>query len=426
MLTPALEQALLQAVQACLPSPPGRCWVAVSGGLDSMVLMHLAARVAVGVRVLHVNHQLSPHAQQWQQQVEASAKGLQLPFFGHVVKVETQGRGLEDAARQARYNAFSQCLVAGDSLLLAHHQDDQAETLLLRLMRGTGLAGMGAMAAQRPLGLGQLLRPLLGFSRRQLTAYAKAHAVPWVDDESNQNTHFDRNFLRVQVMPLLQHRWPAAAQQMRLASQRAQQDYALLQGFLQQQLPSLSPRRHRLGHSIDMAPLMALPPQHQQALLRTWLQQLGVTPPSDAQAQQLQALLHAKADATPLVAFGGMELRRFNNRLYALPPLPAIPKDWQAPWSQNTPVALPLGSFLPATPQALGLAAGSYWVRFRQGGERCQPQGRAHSQSLKKLLQAAQIAPWLRARVPLVYSGQQMVAVGDLWLNEGAPLAEQG
>ena len=192
-------------LHAFLPAETGTAtwWVALSGGLDSTVLLQslCALQLPVVIKAVHVNHQLSPFANDWQAQCAALCTRLAVAFEAHSVTVINSGKGIEDAAREARYAVFLRCLGAGDLLLTGHHADDQSETLLLRLMRGTGPRGLAAMAQMRALGEASLWRPLLHFSRAQLETYAKAEQLSWVEDESNTSEVYDRNFLRSQVMP---------------------------------------------------------------------------------------------------------------------------------------------------------------------------------------------------------------------------------
>ncbi len=208
--TKSTDTGVSAALAAC---PAGSGWLlAYSGGLDSSVLLHAASVVAhqrgIGLRALHINHQLSEHAQRWQMHCEQQCAQLGVECLSVVVDVVNVGEGLEAAARAARYAVFSEQLRDQEQLLLAHHLDDQAETLLLRLMRGAGPAGLGAMQATRALAAGTLNRPLLALARASLETYAAQHTLSWVEDESNASLNFDRNFLRHQIMPQLQQRWP--------------------------------------------------------------------------------------------------------------------------------------------------------------------------------------------------------------------------
>jgi len=206
----AFSSERLRTYLPAVSSPSAIWWVGFSGGLDSTVLLHALAQLhlPVPVRALHINHQISPNADAWQIQCAEFCAQYSIPFHAEKVRVENTGKGIEDAARAVRYSVFEKNLAPNDFLLTAHHANDQAETLLLRLMRGTGPRGLAAMAAVRALGAGSLVRPLLHFTRAELEAYARLHQLSWVDDESNLDNDYDRNFLRNQVIPLLHNRWP--------------------------------------------------------------------------------------------------------------------------------------------------------------------------------------------------------------------------
>ncbi len=398
-----------------------RLWVALSGGLDSTVLIQLIARIvpSVPVQVLHINHQLSPHASQWQAHCAELAESCGFPFICETVAVSRDGGGLEKAARDARYAAFERHLQPGDMLLMAHHQDDQAETLLLRLLRGAGVRGLGAMAEVRALGQGRLGRPLLGHSREELQEYAVEQHLRWVDDESNQSTSFDRNFLRHEILPLLKKRWPQLSGRWARTAELLQENQALLDEYAGEDLSVAHRRSERLGESIDLNACFAISKSRRNALLRYWVRSLGYSAPQQVHLDQVVQFFEAEEGATPLLAWGDCELRRFGGRLYLLPRL-SPPGGTSQLWNSAQPLVMADGSRLSATSAGSGLRANcSYHLGYRQGGERCQPHNRQHSQTLKKLLQEYRLEPWLRDRVPLIYAGDELAAVGDLWVCRG-------
>jgi len=410
------------------------CWVALSGGLDSVVLLHSLNRVKTeadtpwSIKALHINHQLSPNADTWQAFCEDLCQSLSIELHCTKVNVQTGGRGLEDAAREARYRVFEQALQAGDTLLTAHHQDDQAETLLLRLMRGAGPRGLGAMAAERPLGQGRLLRPLLAFSRAGLESYAREQGLAWMTDESNADIGFDRNYLRHEIMPLLQQRWPGFARRWQQSAALCRESDELLQALAAEDLQTLGERPERLGFSLDLVGLRRLSEPRRAQLLRYWLMQRAGTTPEIIHRQEIESqLINPRPDSEALVSFAGVQLRFFQQRLYLLPSMPKLKVD-ERQWALDRPLVLPGGGLLQAETVQVDrskprLKANVYreqplTVRWRKGGERCKPVGRNHSQTLKKLLQEYALEPWLRPRVPLLYHGDKLVAVGDLWVCE--------
>ncbi|WP_346839387.1 tRNA lysidine(34) synthetase TilS [Microbulbifer sp. SAOS-129_SWC] len=398
-------------------------WVGYSGGLDSTVLLHLLTRMGLPVRALHIHHGLSAHADHWQRHCEGMAALLGVPIKVRRVQVETAAGGLEQGARRARYRAFAEQLTDGDQILLAQHGDDQVETFLLRLLRGAGALGLGAMAESRPLplageGRATLLRPLLGAGRAQLEDYAHACGLDWIEDESNRDTAIERNYLRARVLPALAERWPVRARVARAAG-NLREAAELLGDLGAVDLAACQRRRERWGESVDLGALGRLPERRQKNLLRSWLASCGAEMPAAQQLDEVLAQVRdAAADSVPAVAVGGLVARRFRERLYLTPRLPAVTAsaDWR--WRGDTILALPGGGAL--SPGA-DWPVGDYVVRFRRGGERAHPLGRGHSQTLKKLLQEHGLEPWLRDRVPLVYRAattETPIAVGDLFRCE--------
>ncbi len=432
-------QRALSAVAAALAavaSPAaGRLWIGCSGGLDSMVLLDAAARQwpAEQLWVLHINHQLSPHADHWQASVAARAAALGCRFEAVTVACQPSGEGLEAAARAARYAVFEQRLAAGESLLLGHHADDQLETLLYRLLRGAGLRGLAAMADQRPLAAGQLLRPLLGLPRQQLEHYAAARELSWVEDESNASSAFDRNFLRHAVVAPLRQRWPSWHRRLARTTDYLREGDQLLSDLAELDLASCEPRSEVAGQSLALARWQALPARRQANLLRYWPLLAAAGEPLDGgELAELQgSVVGARADAQPLLVGRGRHWRRFAGRLYLLAgaPPPALP-DYTLTWSLAelpAELALPDGSRLIAERATAGAAelallksgVAALTVRPRRGGERSRPAGRDRSAPLKKICQQQAVAPWLRGRLPLLWSGDELAAVADCWVESG-------
>jgi tRNA(Ile)-lysidine synthase len=411
------QQSLIAAftankLRAYLPSEfieGATWWIGFSGGLDSTVLLHALAQLNLPVQLhaLHINHQISPNAEQWQEQCATFCAQLSIPFHAEKVTVENTGKGIEDAARAARYAVFENHIGAQDCLLTAHHANDQTETLLLRLMRGTGPRGLAAMAEQRTLGCGIVVRPLLHFARADLEGYARAHELTWVDDESNVDDHYDRNFLRNQVLPLLQQRWPEFQTKWQQTADLCAQQELLLEEFAQEDLQRANPVAARVGQSIDLGVLMSLSPARQQNVLRYWLRSLNYSTPEQTHWQQInQQIFNFRADAQVRVSWGTVALQVYRQRLYALPVI--LPKLELVFGGSETYSVARLKKNLP-----------DLQINYRNGGERCKPAGRNHSQTLKKLLQEYHLEPWLRDQVPLVYCKEELVAVGDLWVCEG-------
>ena len=433
LISSDLHEALRMTFSiARLPShlpqaPRGVWWVALSGGLDSCVLLHslAALNLQVTLQALHINHQISPNANAWQAHCSDICAQLNIAFTAVKVDVKSSGRGIEDAAREARYAVFEQHIKSGDYLLTAHHADDQAETLLLRLMRGSGPRGLAAMAQQRPLGQGTLYRPLLSFSRIELEEYARTQELSWVNDESNADDHYDRNYLRNHVMPLLRDRWPAFASKWQQTAELCAANESLIEELAAQDLALADFKPTLVGTSISLVYAESLSVARRHNLVRTWLRGQGLSTPEQHHLQQIeQQIIGGRQDAETQVTWGDVSLRVYRQRIYALP-LVDLPRVPDSPLLFAPTIALPAGfqfsfDYLESSDKPLlNPHLPNVHLRFRQGGERCRPAGRAHSQTLKRLLQDYSVEPWLRESLPLVYSGDDLVAVADLWVCEG-------
>ena len=408
--------------------PAPRYWIAYSGGLDSRVLLHLCAhlqmqRPAPQFAAVHVHHGLQIAAGDWAEQCRITCGETGIPF--HLLHVDARpkpGQSPEEAARTQRYRALRDIVGPGETLLTAQHRDDQAETLLLQLLRGAGLAGLAAMPERAEFGGGFLLRPLLGFSRRELRDYADIHALAWVEDPSNRDVSYDRNFLRHQILPLLEQRWPAACETLSRAAGHCAEAQATLSSLARDLLvPALVPARNSLRGDR----LLELPAADRRLVLREWLKAGGFRmPPTRILERVLNEVLTARPDRNPVVTWSEGEIRRYRGELYLLPRLPPFDGNRVLAWDGQTPLDLPDGNgMLRAGPVFGGGIAAEHWqggnltVRYRRGGESVP--GRAGSRDLKNLFQAAGIPPWVRERVPLVYIGEELVAVGGKWI--GAP-----
>lgn len=407
--------------------PAETYWIAYSGGLDSHVLLHLCAELLrqypqLNFHAVHVHHGLQTQADAWSVHCADTCRALAIPYLALKVDARAQpGESQEEAARHARYAAIRQPLQPGDIVLTAQHRDDQAETLLLQLLRGAGLAGLAAMPELAPLPPGRLLRPLLGFAREDLRQYALAHSLRWIDDPSNASDAYDRNFLRNTIIPQLEQRWPGLKKALARSAghcAEAQQQLSDLAADLCQTALNAD------GISLSVAALRDFKPADQRLVLREWLRQRGLRMPSQVVIERiLQEVLTARQDKTPLVAWREGEVRRYRDALHALPPLPALDAAADLAWDGLATLTLPNGNGeLSATPTAQAGIAAEHWragnirVGYRQGGEHCRLPGRAGNHELKKLFQAAGIAPWLRARVPLVFINGELAAVGGWWV----------
>jgi len=406
--------------------------IALSGGLDSMVLLHSMKQLPISQSIiaLHINHRLSPNADEWQQHCQQTCDALHIPFFTREVKVKMNGTGLEDAARNARYDEFAEFLEAGDCLLSAHHQNDQAETFLLRLIRGSGTRGLAGMPSSRQVGEGHIFRPLLAFSREALEAYARENQLQWIEDESNQNQNFDRNFVRKEILSPLKKRWPAVLENITRSATLAREAEELSRELAAIDLFACYPRDDRWGYSIALPYLRGCSRVRQKNAVRFWIEQKELPSPGQARLEEIiDAVIHADKDSNPLVAWNNIECRRYADRLYLINPPITFDDQQQLELIIGDYITIPgLGEVSLASDMGVGLRLGrddKLSVRFRQGGERCKPQGRQHSQTLKKLLQEYEVPPWVRDRTPLIYVNDQFAAVGDFWINEGFAVTEE-
>lgn len=439
--------ALLAGIQAGLDNQAAdllageglpRLCIAYSGGLDSTVLLHAAARLYADhpdrLRAVHVDHQLQADSARWRAHCEAIAARLEVAFQGLAVKVPRQPQqGLEAAARAARYGALEGVLASGELLLTAHHADDQLETVLLALMRGAGLRGLSAMAPGQRFAGGWLVRPLLGFTRAALEAWARQERLAWLVDPSNAESRFDRNYLRHRILPLLRERWPAAAHCSRRSAAHLREAGVLLDALASQDCTMAA-----VGDCLDVEVLRSLEPERRRNLLRHWIRLRGLLAPSTRKLAAIEHdLLQAREDRIPCVCWQGGQLRRHGGLVYALRPR-TLPEAAFAPlpWRITEPLVLPgaLGclrlerqdspvdasstgaSGRPAL--ALARLEATLEVRTRRGGETLRPAGDLHQRSLKKLLHSRGILPWWRAHVPLIYSAGSLVAVADLWVAQ--------
>lgn len=392
-----------------LPVPSGYL-VGFSGGMDSHVLLHALAelgdRLPVPVRAIHIDHGLQVQSVEWSRHCEAVCRALEIPMENCPLGLKpVKGESLEAVARQARYSALAERIQPGEMLVTAHHQDDQAETLLLQLLRGAGLSGLAAMPVLSRFDKGLHARPLLDNSRDELLEYARTRRLQWIEDASNQDTEFDRNYLRHRVIPLLKARWPAASRTLSRSARHCAEADRLINGVLGEQLDQLQDSR---DGSLPVSALATLPPDRLASLLRLWIGRCGFTlPPAVVLKRIITEVLGARQDGNPLVAWSGAEVRRYRDALYLMPPLPPFDPDLSLEWQGESELLLPagLGLLQFQTAESVTLnrtTTAACRIRFRQGGEICRPLGRGKGKRVKQLLQEAGVFPWMRDRIPLL------------------------
>lgn len=422
--------ARLLARLAPLVSSGDRLVVGLSGGVDSVVLLdcltRIAARLHIELRALHVNHQLSPNAGLWEAFCRRQCRARSVQYSS--VKVEiAPGENVEAAARAARYSVFTG--QQAEYIVLAQHQDDQVETLLLQLLRGAGARGLAAMPVLRKAeGRRQkaksvrgrrgsypspaILRPMLDVTRAEILEYAGARRLEWIEDESNANVDFRRNFLRHEVLPVIARRFPSYRTTLARSARHLAEASELLDELAAQDAADAFD-----GATLAVAALRGLSGARARNLLRFFLARCGVMMPNVERLEEaLRQALTAREDARVAVALDGGMLRRYGGRLYVVPARRPLPRGYMRRWRGEHELALPeLGGvllFRRTRDEGISLArlrAEPVTIRARQGGERLRPDARRPRRSLKNLLQEAHVAPWQRDHLPLVYCGNVLV-----------------
>lgn len=407
--------------------------VAFSGGLDSTVLLHQLVRwrqmhPQTRLRALHVHHGLSPNADYWAAHCVAICEQWQLGCEVLRVQIDAREQGIEGAARAARYQALTAAMQPDEWLLTAQHLDDQCETLLLALKRGSGPAGLAAMPVRLERQGRVLLRPLLNQTRQQLETYAQQHQLRWTEDESNQDTRYDRNFLRQRLLPELQARWPHFAEACARSAALCGEQERLLDELLAEQLAGLT----QPDGSLHFPPLLQMSDVRASALLRRWIAQQGAPMVSRAALMRLrQEVMLSRDDAQPCLQFGNAEVRRYRDRLYWLARYTSL-RDRQLCWNdRREPLLLPqqLGTLVAdhahsqlRQPEADEQVS----VRFHAQGY-FHLVGRAGGREMKKLWQELAIPPWQRERIPLIYYNQTLVCAPGLFVTrQGAAVDKNG
>lgn len=417
-----------------------RLVIGFSGGLDSTVLLHLCMTlreqgIIRSLEAIHVNHGLSPDAALWQRFCEALCQRWSVPITSrHVVVPRAAGTGLEAAARTMRYQQYKEVLQPGDCLLQAHHLNDQAETLLYRAVRGCGVHGLAAIPRARALGAAMILRPLLDIPGEAIHAYARRHQLEWVEDESNRDVTCDRNFLRHEVVPQLNQRWPGALNNLGHLAKDAADVAALLDQVaetdLQQVLSVKGIPYHRKVPILDGACLKSLPDYRQRNVLRHWLRSQGFSLPARTVIQSvLSDLVSAARDACPLVCWDGCEVRRHENAIVAMrPPGALTPFSCQLTLAGGDSLDLPGNGRIHAEYHKQALS----WILVRSDvsdlslGYRPDIKvaafrlpGRTGRKSLKKWLNELGVPVWVRDRLPVLHRDGELVAIPGLLVSAG-------
>ncbi|HEU5137565.1 MAG TPA: tRNA lysidine(34) synthetase TilS [Steroidobacteraceae bacterium] len=408
-----------------LAGPRPRVALAFSGGIDSTVLAHLLIkqrRRLGGLRLIHVDHGLQAASGEWSRQCARWARARRVPFVVLEANIARRaGESPESAARDARYQLLCEALEPGEVLVTAQHRDDQVETLLLHLFRGAGVTGLSGMPALAAFGDSQIARPLLDVSRSEIEAVARQARLQWVEDPSNTDVRFSRNFLRHRLMPLMREHWPGIDKALARSAAHMSSAAALLNERAAQDLARLAD-----GAGVSVSALRALPMARRRNALRGYIALHGVEMPEASRLKEMSGpLLEARIDAQPEVVWANARMVRMGGRLELRksrePSVEFTANAWR--WRENRRLVLGADAGVlelvdeVAGPIDLARLPKVLAVRSRVGGERLRPGPRARTQSLKSLLQAARIPADKRGRLPLLFAGERLVAVSDRWID---------
>ncbi len=401
-----------------------RVFVAYSGGVDSHVLLYLSATSSFRDKItaVYVNHGLQEQASSWAEHCASNAHQLGIGFRELSVDAQPRKReSPEETARNVRYQALQSLVEDDDVLLLAQHREDQMETVLLQLFRGAGLAGLSGMPEKMVFGKGFLLRPLIDISKQEIRSYAALHELHWIEDPTNELNDFDRNYLRNEVIPLIGKRWPSVDRTISRSARHCAGANQLINEITGQRC---SPILSGNPSILSIAELQKLGDLEKPLVIRNWLYKLNNKMPSEQFVKQVfEEVINARSDRCPELQCRDLLLRRFKGKIYALPVLSGIDSDKKIYWPKDkAELSLEKNGVLKLDRSASGIKT-KYWqqakqieVSYRQGGEVLRLPGRKGSHKLKKLFQEASISPWERARIPLLYFDNVLVAVGELWV----------
>lgn len=402
----------------------GHCFIAYSGGVDSHVLLHLCAsikRLKDKITAVYVHHGLQAEAESWAPHCEKTAEDLGVDFLVLRVKaIALPGESPEEAARNARYTALKSLMDINDVLMIAQHREDQLETVLLQLFRGSGLRGLSGMPEMMPFGQGIMLRPLLNVSKQAINDYARAHALNWVEDPSNQRNDYDRNFLRNEVVPLLKQRWQSIEKTVARSAKHCAEAQILISALADELFAQVF---NKNDQTLCISKLQENAYTQQQLIIRHWFQSLVLKMPTQAFIKSLLTqVLAARKDSDPVLSGQGYCVRRYRDKLYCLKQATTEARQdiiWPAGQSSLT---VANDEILSCAPSSAGILREQWHnstivVKFRSGGEKICLPGRKGHHPLKNLFQEAGIPPWERQIIPLVYLNSELAAVGDKWIS---------
>ncbi len=416
-----VKQHLISALTT-LPHIPSNIFIGYSGGVDSHVLLHACAMlpdIKTKIIAVYIHHGLQVQADAWAAHCQKITEDLKIKYVMCAVNAAPNlGESPEEAARNARYAAFKQLINEHDVILLAQHQEDQLETVLLQLFRGSGLRGLAGMPAKIEFSAGLMLRPLLQVSKQAINAYALKHNLTWIEDPSNQDTVYDRNFLRKEIIPALKTRWPSLDKTVSRSAAHCAQSEEFISSMAKADFQCVL---NKTDNSIDSRLLQQYPLREQHWILREWFEWLGMKMPSQTILERiLNDMIGAKENSSPQIKLKYVTLRRYREKLMANHSESQLfdPCEWP---HNNHILILSNNTRLTLTPQPKGISK-THWdkaqitLKTRQGGEKIRLPNRQGHHNLKKLFQDANIPPWQRDVMPLIYLNEQLAAVGDLWI----------
>lgn len=421
MLNNNLQQKFINSYQK-LFDDFGEVFIAFSGGLDSQVLLHLCAVIKqinpkLKLTAIHINHNLSKNAKKWDEHCKKICQELKVEYISRDIDVKgaltkKNKKSLEALAREMRYKIFAAILPKNAVLFTAHHADDLAETVLLQLFRGAGPKGLAAISANMPFANGMIVRPLLQFTRAEILEYAIANDLKWMEDESNQDEIFARNYIRHKIMPMIKMHWPGVTHAIARSALHCAETDDLLKILAADDLLKVKGDH---PNTLLVSKLLEFDEKRQKNILRFWLHQLNLALPSTAKMEQiLKTVLHSRYDAMPLVHWDDVEIRRFQDAIYAMPTLSLHDPMLILTWDLQQPLKLP---------NNLGILSAKFFnhhncqiktviVKFRQGGEKCD------SRLLKKIFQEQKIPSWQRNRIPLIYVADKLMQVVGYFVSK--------
>ena len=406
---------------------PAKYWVGFSGGADSTALLQALHesrdRVGVPIHAIHFHHGLQQDADEWQQHCSAFCQERDIPLLSLRLEISRDGRrSLEEASRHARYRAVAEVIGERDMYLTAHQAEDQAETLFLNLMRGSGIEGLAGIPALRSLERGWVARPLLERQRAELEQFLQQRGIEWLTDPSNRDTAFDRNFVRHTVFPLLDQRWPGLLQRLARSARHARITANTMAAFIERQCGELI--RDEL--KMPLPQLLELEPEMRGLIVRQWLRRHEIPMLPEARLKEfLQQLESASGAGSAEVRWDDWMMRCYRRQLWLhrRDPFPPL-----QPFAWNAGATVELGPGLGAIHLEGGPLdpPGGWTIRARRRGDRIRPQADGPSRKLKQFFQDAAIPPWLRVFVPVLDWDGEAVALGDwvigqrlrTWLRE--------